>query len=390
MVYIIATLLRKAFEQKRSGWQELMLVPDDYDDAALIHPLTRQLMEQIEFRHGGPEYDAKYPDGIPTTLEIDHAELGTQSSGLVMYPQGHARNPSTELETMCSTTSFASLAAFAVDDPNGFARAIRTIWTTNRALKSPLCSTFRSVACESMNSSRFGFLNFNKPPGKTSRWVVDQVQRLVQPAKVGHAGTLDPLATGVLVVASGSATRLIDYVQQMPKRYRADFLLGCTSPTEDVDSEVVPLENPMVPTRDEIETAIPAFLGEILQSPPAFSALKVGGRRAYSLARAGQAVELKPRPISIHCLKVLSYEYPRLQLEIECSSGTYVRSLGRDLAEKLGTGAVMSALVRTAIGIFRVEDSIDVFDGESVEPGRLSIAGAACRRSLAGDCFEHR
>jgi tRNA pseudouridine55 synthase len=209
-------------------------------------------------------------------------------------------------------------------------------------------------------SELFGFLNINKPPGQTSRWVVDQIQRIVRPAKVGHAGTLDPLATGVLVVAVGSATRLIDYVQQMPKRYRADFLLGCTSPTEDVDGKVVPLENPMVPTRDEIETAIPAFLGEILQSPPAFSALKVGGRRAYSLARAGHAVELKPRPISIHCLKVLSYEYPRLQLEIECSSGTYVRSLGRDLAEQLGTGAVMSALVRTAIGSFRIEDSIDV------------------------------
>jgi tRNA pseudouridine55 synthase len=206
----------------------------------------------------------------------------------------------------------------------------------------------------------YGFLNINKPPGQTSRWVVDQIQRLVRPAKVGHAGTLDPLATGVLVVAVGSATRLIDYVQQMPKRYRADFLLGCTSPTEDVDGDVVPLENPVVPTQAEIEAAIPAFLGEILQSPPAFSALKVGGRRAYSLARAGQAVELKPRPVSIHRLNVLGYEYPRLQLEIECSSGTYVRSLGRDLAEKLGTGAVMSALVRTAIGSFRVENSIDV------------------------------
>ena len=211
-----------------------------------------------------------------------------------------------------------------------------------------------------MKSLWFGFFNVNKPTGQTSRWVVDQIQRIVRPAKVGHAGTLDPLATGVLVVAVGSATRLIDYVQQMPKRYRADFLLGCTSPTEDVDGEVVPLENPMVPTRVEIEAAIPAFLGEILQSPPAFSALKVGGRRAYSLARAGQAVELKPRPVSIHRLNVLSYEYPRLQLEIECSSGTYVRSLGRDLAEQLGTGAVMSALVRTAIGSFRVEDSIDV------------------------------
>ena len=238
-----------------------------------------------------------------------------------------------------------------------------------------------------MKSLWLGFFNVNKPTGQTSRWVVDQIQRIVRPAKVGHAGTLDPLATGVLVVAVGSATRLIDYVQQMPKRYRANFLLGCTSPTEDVDGEVVPLENPMVPTRVEIEAAIPAFLGEILQSPPAFSALKVGGRRAYSLARAGQAVELKPRSVSIHRLNVLGYEYPRLQLEIECSSGTYVRSLGRDLAEQLGTGAVMSALVRTAIGSFRVEDSIDVSEVESVEPGGLSIAGAACGRCTCRRLF---
>jgi tRNA pseudouridine55 synthase len=225
----------------------------------------------------------------------------------------------------------------------------------------------------------YGFLNINKPPGQTSRWVVDQIQRHARPAKVGHAGTLDPLATGVLVVAVGSATRLIDYVQQMPKRYRANFLLGCTSPTEDVDGDVVPLENPMVPSRDEIETVIPAFLGEILQSPPAFSALKVGGRRAYSLARAGHAVELKPRPISVHRLQVLSYEYPRLQLEIECSSGTYVRSLGRDLAERLGTGAVMSTLVRTAIGSFRIEDSIDVL---SINRSNLADYQLPARRAV--------
>ncbi len=206
----------------------------------------------------------------------------------------------------------------------------------------------------------FGLLNINKPAGETSRWVVDRVQRLVKPAKVGHAGTLDPLATGVLVVCVGQATRLIDYVQQMRKGYQAEFLLGCTSPTEDVEGEITELSNPPVPSKLEIENAAAKFTGDIMQRPPVFSALKVAGRRAYDLARKGQAVQLEPRPIAVYLIEVVEYEYPRLILKIECSSGTYVRSLGRDLAESLSTGAVMSALVRTAIGNFRIEDSIDV------------------------------
>src|SRR5262249_55117322 len=121
MVYIIATLLRKAFEQKRSGWKELMLLPDDYDDAALLHPLTRQLIDKIEFRHGGPEYDAKYPDGIPTTLEIDHAELGMQSSGLIMYPLGHSRNTSSELDDTLNH-KFNALTSMAVSNPDELRR----------------------------------------------------------------------------------------------------------------------------------------------------------------------------------------------------------------------------------------------------------------------------
>jgi 2-methylcitrate dehydratase len=121
LVYIIATLLRKAIEQKRTGWKDLMLLPADYDDTALFHPLTRQLMEKIEFRHGGPEYDAKYPDGIPTTIEIDHAELGPQSSGLVMYPLGHARNHSAELDDVLDF-KFRSLASMAVEKPEELRR----------------------------------------------------------------------------------------------------------------------------------------------------------------------------------------------------------------------------------------------------------------------------
>ncbi len=205
----------------------------------------------------------------------------------------------------------------------------------------------------------FGLLNINKPTGHTSRWAVDQVQRLVRPAKAGHAGTLDPLASGVLIVCVGKATRLIDYVQEMPKHYRGVFLLGRSSPTEDIDGMVTELIEPPVPSLAEIESAAVGFVGETQQCPPAFSALKVDGQRAYKLARRGQTVELQPRPITVHSLKVIDYAYPALTLDIQCSGGTYVRSLGRDLAESLGTSAVMSQLERTAIGAFHVADAID-------------------------------
>ena len=205
-----------------------------------------------------------------------------------------------------------------------------------------------------------GLLNLDKPPGMTSRAVVDHVQRLVRPAKAGHAGTLDPLAAGVLVVCIGKATRLIEYVQQPPKRYDATFLLGRTSATEDVEGEVIELDRPPVPTIGEIESAAKRFVGEIEQRPPAFSALKVQGRRAYELARRGQEFDLAPRPVMIYSIQVLEYEYPTLRLDVRCGSGTYIRSLGRDVAESLGTGVVMSALVRTAVGSFTLDEACEL------------------------------
>jgi tRNA pseudouridine55 synthase len=204
-----------------------------------------------------------------------------------------------------------------------------------------------------------GLLNINKPQGLTSRDAVDMVQRLARPAKVGHAGTLDPLATGVLVVCVGSATRLIEYVQRMPKRYVGTFLLGRSSPTEDVDGEVTLLADPPIPTAAQIEAAAEKFVGSIVQQPPAYSALKVAGRRAYDMARRGEVVELQPRPIEVYGLRIVRCDYPELVIELECGGGTYVRSLGRDLAESLGTAAVMSALVRTAIGPWTLETSVD-------------------------------
>ena len=210
-----------------------------------------------------------------------------------------------------------------------------------------------------------GLLNLNKPQGWTSRQAVDRVKKHVRPAKTGHAGTLDPLATGVLVIGIGAATRLIQYVQRMPKSYTATFLLGRTSDTEDTDGQVVDLDHPPQPTQAQIRAAAAKLLGTIRQRPPAFSALKVHGQRAYKLARKGMAVELAPREVDIYRLDVLDYDYPRLTLRVDCGSGTYVRSLGRDLAESLGTGGVMCSLVRTAIGSFRVE--------EAIEPDQLSV-----------------
>ena len=204
-----------------------------------------------------------------------------------------------------------------------------------------------------------GLLNLNKPSGITSRQAVDVVQRLARPAKAGHAGTLDPLATGVLVVCVGAATRLIEYVQRMPKGYCAAFLLGRHSPTEDIEGEMTELPNPPVPTLDQLVAASRRFVGRIEQRPPAFSALKVEGRRAYKLARRGDKLELQARPIEIHRIEVKRYAYPELVLEVECGSGTYIRSLGRDLAESLGTAAVMSALVRTFIGGFRLDEAVN-------------------------------
>ncbi len=204
-----------------------------------------------------------------------------------------------------------------------------------------------------------GLLNLAKPPGLTSRRALDLVGKLVRPVRAGHAGTLDPLATGVLVVCLGQATRLIEYVQRMPKTYEATFLLGRTSDTEDVEGQVVELIDPPRPTRAEIDRAAAALVGEIMQRPPAFSALKVQGRRAYDLARAGEQVDLAPRPIMVYAMEVTGYDYPTLQVRIRCGSGTYVRSLGRDLAESLGTGAVMSALSRTAIGPFTLAEACD-------------------------------
>lgn len=223
-----------------------------------------------------------------------------------------------------------------------------------------------------------GILNVFKPPGISSRRVVDHVQRLAGKSKAGHAGTLDPLAAGVLVVCVGKATRLIEYVQRLPKQYRGTFLLGRRSDTEDIEGEVEELPSAPVPGSEQLEAALAHFRGEIQQRPPAYSALKVDGKRSYDLARRGQSVELKPRPVTVHRLELAAYAYPLFQLDITCSAGTYVRSLGRDIAQSLGTAAVMSALERTAVGGFTVETAVpmDSLDADHWQSHLLPAATA--------------
>ncbi|MEZ6064899.1 MAG: tRNA pseudouridine(55) synthase TruB [Planctomycetaceae bacterium] len=205
----------------------------------------------------------------------------------------------------------------------------------------------------------FGLLNIDKPAGFSSRDVVNKVQRLARPAKVGHAGTLDPIATGVLIVCVGPATRLETFIHRFPKTYEGEFLIGCTSPTDDTESEPEPLDGAAPLDEVMVRAALQRFTGRIEQVPPAFSAVKIAGRPAYKIARKGTDVDIPPREVEIHALELLELTSERMRLRVECGSGTYVRSLGRDLAAALGSGAVMCGLRRSRIGPFTVEDAID-------------------------------
>jgi tRNA pseudouridine55 synthase len=190
-----------------------------------------------------------------------------------------------------------------------------------------------------------------------------------KPPRVGHAGTLDPLATGVLVACVGEATKLTEALQTLPKKYTATFRLGAVSDTEDVEGNIRELDDPPQPTLLELQQASAKFVGNILQHPPIFSALKVGGQRSYNLARQGLEPELQPRKIVIDKIEVLEYQYPFFRLFVECGSGTYLRSLGRDMGESLGSGAIMTALTREQIGEFRLENAAlpTVFDDSNEE-----------------------
>ncbi len=224
-----------------------------------------------------------------------------------------------------------------------------------------------------------GLLNVAKPVGMTSREVVDAVSRAAGVRRIGHTGTLDPLAEGVLVLCLGSATRLVQYVQRMTKTYRAEFLLGHRSETDDTEGEVEVVSGVHIPTLSELEAAARQWTGAVRQRPPAYSAIKVEGQRAYRLARAGKEVAIPERTVQIDAIRILEYEPPTLNLEVVCHAGTYIRSLGRDLAESVGTTAVMASLVRTAVGPFCLDDAIrleDLADTEAVRSHLLPMKAA--------------
>ena len=202
-----------------------------------------------------------------------------------------------------------------------------------------------------------GILNVDKPPGMTSHDVVDAIRRVSGQRRVGHAGTLDPMATGVLLVCLGQGTRVAEYLMGGRKRYRASVVLGSTTDTYDAEGEVTSSGGLADFQRAEIETALAGFLGPIEQVPPIYSALKQGGEPLHRRARRGEVVEVRPRPVVIDEIRLLDWESPVVIFEVACSPGTYVRSLAHDLGQRLGSGAYLGSLVRLASGRFALEDA---------------------------------
>jgi len=205
-----------------------------------------------------------------------------------------------------------------------------------------------------------GLLILDKPVAISSAQAVDRVKRLLPVGtKVGHTGTLDPFASGVLVLLLGRATRQCQRIMDMPKTYEARIRLGATTATDDIESPEQPREPaPVPPSRRQIEQAVQSFVGLIQQRPPVYSAVKLRGRRACDLARRGATVRLEPRPVRIYAIDVLDYAWPDLNLRIECGRGTYIRALARDLGETLNVGGYLAALRRTRIGPYDIQQAV--------------------------------
>ncbi|MEM9951198.1 MAG: tRNA pseudouridine(55) synthase TruB [Chloroflexota bacterium] len=215
-----------------------------------------------------------------------------------------------------------------------------------------------------MTKQVFGFLNIDKPAGLTSHDVVARVRRLcrnsVGKTKVGHAGTLDPMATGVLVICLGYATRLSEYAMQSTKTYRAKVHLGIETDTYDAEGEVLTQKDASHITLDDVRNAIQPNIGDIQQLPPMYSAIKKDGKKLYELAREGIEIEREARAVTIYDIKIVSWQSPVIELDVTCGSGTYIRSLAHDIGAFLHVGAHLSGLIRTQSGSFTVEDALDL------------------------------
>lgn len=206
---------------------------------------------------------------------------------------------------------------------------------------------------------QFGILNIDKPSDITSHDVVARVRRATKIKKIGHAGTLDPLATGVLVLCLGKATRLSEYAMSHTKVYEAQIHLGVETDTYDGEGQITST-NPATVSQEAFEAVLPQFSGDIEQLPPMYSAIKKGGKKLYELARKGETVEIEPRPVTIESLTIRNWKFPYVDVQVICSAGTYIRSLAHDIGQLLGVGGHLSALRRTASGNFRVENAVSL------------------------------
>lgn len=217
-----------------------------------------------------------------------------------------------------------------------------------------------------------GILVLDKPVGITSARAVGQVKRLLpRGTKIGHAGTLDPFATGVLLLLIGKSTKLCEKLMDEPKQYVTTVKLGATSASDDPESPEEPRQISAPPGQDSVDDALKTFTGSIQQRPPIFSAMKIKGRRAYDLARAGRVVEMPPRTVQVYAIERLSYAWPFLSLRIDCGRGTYIRAIARDLGEALAVGGYLTELRRTRVGPFGVDDAVTLEQAAQVGVGDL-------------------
>ena len=208
-----------------------------------------------------------------------------------------------------------------------------------------------------------GFINFNKAAGMTSHDAVNFLRKIFQTKKIGHGGTLDPSAFGVLPIAVGRATKFLEYLTDCSKTYRAEMLFGISTDSGDLDGKIISrLENFSMPTFDEIQTATKNFLGEIEQTPPKFSAIKINGQKAYNLARKNIDFEIPKRQVKIFRFEILEVEKNFVTAEIDCSKGTYIRSLAEDFGESLKIPATLKTLQRIRAGNFSLENSVTLDD----------------------------
>lgn len=222
-----------------------------------------------------------------------------------------------------------------------------------------------------------GVLVIDKPEGVTSHDVVQRARRWAGQRRVGHLGTLDPLATGVLPLAFGEATKLSQLLTHGDKVYRGKIWLGEDRATYDREGEVTERYEGPLPDREVVEKALEPFRGEIQQVPPPYSAVKTGGEAAYRLARRGEKVELAARTVTLHRVEILSYAPPLLEIEVHCSAGTYLRSLAHDLGRSLGTGGYLHELCRTRSGMFTLEQAVPLDALDDTDPSRLIPMSAA-------------